>query len=203
MLDDSEGEFAGIGAELTREDGHPKVIAPIEDTPAARAGIKPGDVILKIDGKVTDGMSLKDVVDQLRGPAGSTVTITIGRRNRQALRRDADPRRHPRRLGQVAARAGRRSAMPASPPSPTRRSANSWRRSTRNEHARPAASSTASCSICATIPAGCSTRRCDIAGDFLDGGVVVSTRGRDADDNRDLSRRRRTATASRACRWWC
>ena len=45
MLDDSQGEFAGIGAELTREDSHPKVIAPIEDTPAARAGIKPGDVI--------------------------------------------------------------------------------------------------------------------------------------------------------------
>ena len=51
MLDDNSGEFAGIGAELTREDGRPKVIAPIEDTPAARAGIKPGDVIAKIDGQ--------------------------------------------------------------------------------------------------------------------------------------------------------
>ena len=57
----------GIGAELTRDDSRPKVISPIDDTPAARAGIKPGDVILKIDGKLTDGMSLKEVVDQLRG----------------------------------------------------------------------------------------------------------------------------------------
>src|SRR5665213_1740888 len=80
MLDDNSGEFAGIGAELTREDGRPKVIAPIEDTPASPAGVKPGDVIVKISGKLTDGLSLKDVVDQLRGTAGTSVTITIGRK---------------------------------------------------------------------------------------------------------------------------
>ncbi|HXP30497.1 MAG TPA: S41 family peptidase [Stellaceae bacterium] len=81
MLDDSQGEFAGIGAELTREDGRPKIIAPIDDTPAARAGVRSGDVILRIDGKVTDGMNLKDVVDALRGEVGSKVSISIGRHN--------------------------------------------------------------------------------------------------------------------------
>ncbi|MGH6996283.1 MAG: S41 family peptidase, partial [Stellaceae bacterium] len=59
LLDESEGEFAGIGAEITRDEDHPKVISPIDDTPAARAGLKPGDIFLKIDGKLTDGMDLK------------------------------------------------------------------------------------------------------------------------------------------------
>ena len=52
MLDDSQGEFAGIGAELRARTSRPKVIAPIDDTPAARAGIHAGDFILKIDGKL-------------------------------------------------------------------------------------------------------------------------------------------------------
>jgi carboxyl-terminal processing protease len=81
MLDDSQGEFAGIGAELTREDGRPKIITPIDDTPAAKAGIHPGDVILKIDGKLTEGLGLREVVDQLRGPVGTKVEILIGRLN--------------------------------------------------------------------------------------------------------------------------
>jgi carboxyl-terminal processing protease len=83
MLDDSAGEFAGIGAELTREQDRPVVLSPIDDTPASRAGIHPGDVILRINGRVTEGMSLKDVVDALRGPADSKVSITIGRKNAQ------------------------------------------------------------------------------------------------------------------------
>ena len=81
MLDDSAGEFAGIGAELTREQDRPVVLSPIDDTPASRAGVHPGDVILRINGRVTEGMSLKDVVDALRGPADSKVSITLGRKN--------------------------------------------------------------------------------------------------------------------------
>jgi len=77
MLSDSHGEFSGIGAELTRDDSHPKVLSPIDDTPAAEAGIRPGDVILRIDGQATDTMSLKEAVDLLRGAAGSKVRLTI------------------------------------------------------------------------------------------------------------------------------
>ncbi len=77
MLSDSHGEFSGIGAELTRDDSHPKVLSPIDDTPAAEAGIKPGDVILRIDSQATDAMSLKEAVDLLRGAAGSKVRLTI------------------------------------------------------------------------------------------------------------------------------
>jgi carboxyl-terminal processing protease len=77
MLADSHGEFSGIGAELTRDDGHPKVLSPIDDTPAALAGIKPGDVFLRIDGEPTDSMTLKDAVEKLRGEAGSKVRVTV------------------------------------------------------------------------------------------------------------------------------
>jgi carboxyl-terminal processing protease len=79
MLSDSHGEFTGIGAELTRDDNRPKVLSPIDDTPAALAGVRPGDVILRIDGAPTDAMTLKEAVDKLRGPAGTKVRMTIQR----------------------------------------------------------------------------------------------------------------------------
>lgn len=79
MLADSHGQFTGIGAELTRDDSHPKILSPIDDTPAALAGIKPGDVILRIDGLPTENMSLKDAVERLRGPADTKVRMTISR----------------------------------------------------------------------------------------------------------------------------
>jgi carboxyl-terminal processing protease len=85
MLSDSHGEFSGIGAELTRDDSHPKVLSPIDDTPAALAGIRPGDVILRIDGEPTESMSLKDAVEKLRGAAGSKVRITILRSGQKSF----------------------------------------------------------------------------------------------------------------------
>ena len=79
ILSDAHGEFSGIGAELTRDDNHPKILSPIDDTPAALAGLKPGDVILRIDGQPTDSLSLKDAVDKLRGETGTKVRMTISR----------------------------------------------------------------------------------------------------------------------------
>ena len=77
MLSDTQGEFGGLGMELTMDHGMPKIISPIEDTPAAHAGVRPGDLIPTIDGQSTEKMSLRDVVDKLRGKAGTTVTISI------------------------------------------------------------------------------------------------------------------------------
>ncbi|RKR07348.1 carboxyl-terminal processing protease [Kushneria sinocarnis] len=73
----TEGEFSGIGIQIGEEEGRLTVIAPIDDTPAARAGLQPHDRILAIDGTATDGMSLEDAVDRLRGDAGTPVTLTI------------------------------------------------------------------------------------------------------------------------------
>jgi carboxyl-terminal processing protease len=79
MQSETKGEFGGIGIEITIKDGFPTVIAPIEDTPAYKAGIKTGDHILKINGKPARNMSLMDVVKLIRGSKGKPVTLTIMR----------------------------------------------------------------------------------------------------------------------------
>ncbi|MCQ4348296.1 S41 family peptidase [Pseudomonas stutzeri] len=79
LQESTSGEFGGLGIEVGQEDGLIKVISPIDDTPAARAGIEAGDLILKIDGQPTKGWSLLQAVDKLRGKPGSQVTLTLAR----------------------------------------------------------------------------------------------------------------------------
>lgn len=76
---ETKGSFGGVGFEITIRDKVLTVVAPIEDTPAFRAGIQSGDQILRIDGKSTKDMNLMDAVKRLRGPQGTQVTITIMR----------------------------------------------------------------------------------------------------------------------------
>ena len=76
-----EGEYGGLGIYMASRDGRTIVIAPIEDTPADRAGIKPLDEIIKVDDKNVMGMDSDEVVKMLRGPAGKSVTIQIRRKN--------------------------------------------------------------------------------------------------------------------------
>lgn len=71
------GEFGGLGIEVGMEDGFITVVSPIDDTPAERAGIEAGDVILKIDDTVLKGLSLSDAVEKMRGPKGSKIVLTI------------------------------------------------------------------------------------------------------------------------------
>jgi carboxyl-terminal processing protease len=73
----TKGEFGGVGIEVTMEDGLIKVISPIDDTPAAKAGLKPGDFIAAIDGVSIQGLGLNDAIDKMRGPSGSKVTLTV------------------------------------------------------------------------------------------------------------------------------
>ncbi|MCL5777004.1 S41 family peptidase [Limibaculum sp. FT325] len=79
MREQTRGEFGGLGIEVTMENGFVKVVAPIDDTPAARAGIESGDFITHIDGESVLGLTLSDAVDKMRGPVGSEITVTIGR----------------------------------------------------------------------------------------------------------------------------
>jgi carboxyl-terminal processing protease len=76
---ESAGKFGGIGIEVAPENGLMKVVTPIDNTPASRAGIRPGDVITAVDGKPTRGLSLDDVIDRVSGPAGSKIALTIQR----------------------------------------------------------------------------------------------------------------------------
>jgi len=75
----TEGEFGGLGIEVTMEDGFVKVVSPIEDTPAARAGLKPGDLIIRLDEKAVKGMTLNEAVKQMRGKPGSDIVLTVVR----------------------------------------------------------------------------------------------------------------------------
>jgi len=77
---ETEGEFGGVGIEIGMEKGRPVVISPIEGTPAFRAGIKAGDVILEVNGEDTSNMSLIDVVQRIRGKVGTKVQLTIYRK---------------------------------------------------------------------------------------------------------------------------
>jgi carboxyl-terminal processing protease len=75
----TEGEFGGLGIEVTMEDGFVKVVSPIEDTPAARAGLKTGNLIIRLDDKAVKGMSLSDAVKMMRGKPGTEITLTVAR----------------------------------------------------------------------------------------------------------------------------
>ena len=75
----TKGEFGGLGIEVTQDNGFIKVVSPIDDTPAFRAGIKPGDIITALDGKTVQGLSLNDAVDKMRGPPNAKITLTIKR----------------------------------------------------------------------------------------------------------------------------
>jgi carboxyl-terminal processing protease len=79
----TKGEFGGLGIEVTMEDGLVKVVSPIDDTPAAKAGIKPGDYIAAIDNTPVQGMALNDAIDKMRGPEGSKVTLTVLRQGQK------------------------------------------------------------------------------------------------------------------------
>jgi C-terminal processing protease CtpA/Prc len=76
----TQGEFGGLGIEVGMEEGFVKVVSPIEDTPAFRAGLKPGDFIIKIDDTSVKGMTLNDAVKRMRGKPKTTIRLTIMRK---------------------------------------------------------------------------------------------------------------------------
>jgi carboxyl-terminal processing protease len=79
MREQTRGEFGGLGIEVTMENSFVKVVAPIDETPAAEAGLQAGDYITHIDGESVLGLSLADAVERMRGPVGSEIVITISR----------------------------------------------------------------------------------------------------------------------------
>ena len=80
MQTETSGEFGGLGIEVSMEAGVVKVISPIDDTPASKAGIKAGDYIVKINNIQVQGKSLTEAVDLMRGPVGSAIELTVRRR---------------------------------------------------------------------------------------------------------------------------
>jgi len=94
MKIDTSGEFGGLGIEIAKKDDIITVVSPIDDTPAARAGVRPGDQIFKIDDEPTQGMDLGRAIQKMRGPAGKKVMLTIMREGFSAPREIAIIRDH-------------------------------------------------------------------------------------------------------------
>jgi carboxyl-terminal processing protease len=84
LREGTQGEFGGLGIEVGMEDGFVKVVSPIEDTPAFRAGIRAGDLIIKLDDTPVKGMSLSDAVQRMRGRPNTSITLTIVREGESA-----------------------------------------------------------------------------------------------------------------------
>lgn len=83
LQEGTSGEFGGLGIEVGMEDGFVKVISPIDDTPAERAGIKPGDLIIRLNETPVKGMSLNDAVNIMRGKPGTQITLTVVREDQE------------------------------------------------------------------------------------------------------------------------
>lgn len=81
LQESTQGQFSGIGIEMGSEDGFIKVISPIDDSPAQKAGLQAGDIIIKIDGENAQGLSVNEAAKKIRGPIGSEVTFSIIREN--------------------------------------------------------------------------------------------------------------------------
>ena len=79
----TKGEFGGLGIEVTMEDGFVKVVSPIDDTPAYRAGLEPGDLISHLDGEPVIGLTLAEAVEKMRGRVGSAIRLTVRREGRE------------------------------------------------------------------------------------------------------------------------
>jgi carboxyl-terminal processing protease len=79
----TRGEFGGLGIEVTMENGLVKVVSPIDDTPAAKAGIQPNDLIVQLDDEPVQGMTLQQAVEKMRGPVNSPIRLTIKRGNKE------------------------------------------------------------------------------------------------------------------------
>lgn len=83
--DDLKGEFSGIGAEIEKRDGNITIVAPLEDSPAEKAGLKPKDIIVKIDDESTQDMALDDAIDKIRGEKGTPVKLNVAREGATGL----------------------------------------------------------------------------------------------------------------------
>ena len=184
LQEQTSGRYVGVGMEVTQEDGYVKVVSPIDGSPAKEAGIKPGDYITEINGKTVLGLSLTEAVNSIRGEEGESVTLTIARMNEDPkdytlVRRSVD-----REVVSHEVKDG----VPY------------IRISQFNEKAAPGLIDAISALRdemgtrlpglvldLRTNPGGLLDQSIKVSSVFLDGGKVVSTRGRDGADEMDFN----------------
>jgi carboxyl-terminal processing protease len=190
------GKFGGLGIEISEQSGVPKVISPIDGTPASHAGLQPGDLIVSINGQSTQGMNLDKVVRLLRGEPGTKVTITIARGTQQPFDvaivraiiqvQTVKSKLQPNGVGYV-----RITEFGETTPEDFKKALESMRQQAggklkglvldlRND------------------PGGLLTSAVAIAGNFLDGGTVVTIKGRGHNDNHAYDAEAGSSTETKA-----
>lgn len=177
----TRGKFGGIGIELTLEGRVPEVISPIDGTPAANAGIEPGDRIVKIDGQPTIGMDVEAVVKRLRGDAGTKVALTIVRSERPPFE-VALTRTIIRVVSVKSDLKGGRIGY-ARITTFTENTANELASAIAGLKERAHGRLNGLILDLRNDPGGLLDAAVDVSGEFIDGGVVVTTRGRNSDDD--------------------
>jgi carboxyl-terminal processing protease len=181
---DTAGKFGGLGMQISEQEGVPKIIAPIDGTPAARAKLEPGDLIVMIDHISTQGVSLQKVVDQLRGDPGTNVTITVLRGKQDPF--DVTLTREIIKVASV------KSELKPGGVGYIRITQFGGDTSDSFKQAIADFKRNANGGVKGLVidlrddPGGLLTAAVDVAGDLLDGGSVVSIRGRQADDQRSF-----------------
>src|SRR6201997_109907 len=177
----TRGHFGGIGVELTLEGKVPEVISPIDGTPAAEAGIEPGDRIVKIDGQPTTGMDVEEIVKRLRGASGTPVTLTIARNDRAPF--DVSLTRNVIHVVSVKSELKPNNIGYARVTTFTENTASELAGAIARMKARTQGRLNGFILDLRNDPGGLLDAAIDASGEFLDGGVVVSTRGRNSGDD--------------------
>jgi carboxyl-terminal processing protease len=175
----TRGEYTGLGIEVTMEDGVVKVVSPIDDTPASRAGIQPGDFLTAINGESIVGLSINEAVSRMRGPAGTSITVTVARSGREPF--DVTLNREIVAVRSVVARVEddigfiRVSTF-------NEKTAAALEQGVRQVKSESRGHLQGVILDLRNNPGGLLEQAIEVSGAFLDGGEVVSTRGRHPED---------------------
>ncbi|MBR0932040.1 S41 family peptidase [Bradyrhizobium jicamae] len=183
--EDISGKFGGIGLKIMDHNGLPTVLSPIDDTPAARAGVQPGDAIVSVDGQSTHGADLMEVIRKIRGQPGTTVKLTIQRGNESPF--DVALTRQVIEIHSVKSR------LEPNDVAYLRISEFGQETPTELQHAISTLQHEANGRLSGVVldlrndPGGLLASAVDVSGDFLNGGTVVSIRGRNGNDDQSFA----------------
>ena len=175
-----QGQFGGLGIEVTMENGFIKVVSPIDDTPAAAAGLKPNDLIVAIDGEPVQGMSLADAVERMRGPVNSTIKLTIKRENRDPF--EVSLKRAIVKIQSVKSQLIGNDVGYIRITSFNEQTNSGVQAAMKSLTGKPGVKLTGIVLDLRNNPGGLLDQAIGVSDDFLDKGEIVSTRGRRAED---------------------
>ena len=181
LTNDTRGQFGGIGIQIAPRNGAPTIIAPIDGTPAAHAGVEPGDVITQIDGLSTGGMDFEDIVGHIRGVVGSTVKLQIARQGQAPF--DVVLTRAVIHVDSVTSHLEKNHVGYIRISTFMEKTPDDLATALKQLKRRAGGRLAGLVLDLRNDPGGLLDSAVSVTGDFLDGGVVVSTRGRETKDD--------------------